>query len=147
MISFSKQHNEHNTWQDWGQDLAPDLTPMIDILFILIVFFMLVMGTPFQALEIVLPKDVREEAHFTGNENQITLEIRQGAYVINEKRMIDFAELQQYLQKLLHEKPEVELIIASDKDITIEALLKVLTYLESQGITTANILMQKEALR
>ena len=41
-------------------------------------------------------------------------------------------------------KPGHELIIAGDKDVAIETLLKVLTYLQSRNVSAANILMRKE---
>lgn len=41
-------------------------------------------------------------------------------------------------------KPEHELIVAGDRSVAIEKLLKVLTYLQSQGVESANILMQDE---
>ena len=37
-----------------------------------------------------------------------------------------------------------EFVIAGDRDVSIDALLKVLTYLRSQNVEAANILMRKE---
>ena len=44
-----------------GDTLSPDLTPMLDILFIMLVFFMLTTGIVLQSLELELPSAVKEE--------------------------------------------------------------------------------------
>lgn len=126
------------------RDLAPDLTPMLDILFILLVFFMLTAGAVFQSLDLTLPSSVAEELSLLNEPKHIMLEIKKDSYAIEGKQISDFGELKQLLPDTLNARPEHELIIAGDKNIPIEQLLKVLTYLQSQGIEAANILMQNE---
>lgn len=126
------------------RDLAPDLTPMLDILFILLVFFMLTAGSVFQSLNLTLPSSVDEEITMLNEPKHIMLEIREGGYAIDGKVFNDFAALKSVVPNIFKDKPEHELVIAGDKDISIEELLKVLTFLQSQGIEAANILMQNE---
>lgn len=125
-------------------DLMPDLTPMLDILFILLVFFMLSAGAVFQSLDLTLPSSVAEALTAMNESKHIMLEIRTHDYTVDGQTFVDFEQLQQTIAKTVQQKPEHEVIIAGDKDISIERLLKVLTHLQSQGIQTANILMQKE---
>ncbi|MFV1921710.1 MAG: ExbD/TolR family protein [Methylotenera sp.] len=125
-------------------DLMPDLTPMLDILFILLVFFMLSAGAVFQSLDLTLPSSVTEALAVVNEPKHIMLEIRAHDYTVDGQATVDFEQLQKSIAKTVKEKSEHEVIIAGDKDISIERLLKVLTYLQSQGIQTANILMQKE---
>ena len=126
------------------RDLAPDLTPMLDILFILLVFFMITAGAVFQSLDLTLPSSVAEELSIVNVPKHIMLEIRENGYAIDGKTINDFAMLKKLVPDTIKAKPEHELIIAGDKNIPIEQLLKVLTYLQSQGIEAANILMQNE---
>ena len=72
------------------------------------------------------------------------LEIREGSYALDGEQMDNFIELKTALRATLAEKPDYELIVAGDRRIAIERLLRVLTYLQMQGIDAANILMQKE---
>lgn len=125
-------------------DLAPDLTPMLDILFMLLVFFMLTAGTMFQSLDLTLPSSVAEELSIVNAPKYIMLEIGERGYAIDGKQISSFQELKQLVSDTIKSKPEHKLIIAGDKNIRIEKLLKVLTYLQSQGIEAANILMQNE---
>ena len=126
------------------RDLAPDLTPMLDILFILLVFFLLTVGTVFRSLDLKLPSGVEEELTLINEPRHIMLEIREGSYALDGVPLDSFQKLKSALKDTLAAKPGHELIVAGDRRIPIEDLLKVLTYLQSQGIEAANILMQKE---
>jgi biopolymer transport protein ExbD len=141
MIQLQSTHRHDGTLQD----LAPDLTPMLDILFILLVFFMLTAGAVFQSLDLTLPSNVAEKLPVMDEPKHIMVEIRKNGYAVDGKAIANFAALQQQLPAIIAARPEHELIIASDKTIPIERLLHVLTYLQAQGIAAANILMQSES--
>ncbi|TNE39174.1 MAG: hypothetical protein EP348_03865 [Alphaproteobacteria bacterium] len=126
------------------RDLAPDLTPMLDILFILLVFFMLTAGAVFHSLDLTLPSSVEEEVTLVNEPKHILLEIREAGYGLDGTDFATFEGLKKALAKAHDAKPDYEMIVAGDKHISIEKLLKVLTYLRSRGIEAANILMQKE---
>ncbi|MEP3246216.1 MAG: biopolymer transporter ExbD [Sneathiella sp.] len=124
-------------------DLAPDLTPMLDILFILLVFFMLTAGSVFQALDLTLPEDVTETVPPLDAPRHIMLEINETAYRLDGKEIKDFDDLKAQLKALRAARPEEELVIAGDRKISVERFLDVLTYLQSQDIKAANILMTR----
>ena len=126
------------------RDLAPDLTPMLDILFILLVFFMITSGAVFQSLDLKLPTTASQEQSLFNQTNHIMLEIRPTNYALDGKIIDNFDMLKTALPATLKQKATQEFVIAGDKNIPIERLLKVLTYLQSQGIEAANILMQSE---
>jgi biopolymer transport protein ExbD len=139
MIKIPSHHDSSS-----NEDVSPDLTPMLDILFIMLVFFMLTTGVVLQSLELELPSSVMEELTLLNEPKHIMLEIRKEEYSLSGEVIIDFEKLRQSVPAIIKEKPDYELIVAGDKDISIERLLKVLTYLQSQGINAANILMQHE---
>lgn len=125
-------------------DFAPDLTPMLDILFILLVFFILTAGAVFQSLELTLPENVSEELELAQAPKHIMLEIRPQNYALDGEEFSTLADLKDRVSTAVRAKPDYELIVAGDKQASIERLLNVLTYLQSQGIDAANILMQKD---
>lgn len=137
-------HMSPDSGDDILNDLAPDLTPMLDILFILLVFLILTAGAVFQSLELTLPASAAEEIELVNKPKHILLEIRQVGYAIDGEELENFNTFKRNIVGLIRAKPTHELIVAGDKTIPIERLLKVLTYLQSQGIQTANILMQEE---
>lgn len=129
---------------DYINDLVPDLTPLLDILFILLVFFILTAGAAFQSLELTLPENVSEELELIQESKHIMLEIRPHGYAINGQTIGTLHVLKDEITKHVKNNPDHELIVAGDKNASIERLLNVLTYLQSQGIQAANILMQKD---
>lgn len=126
------------------RELAPDLTPMLDILFILLVFFLLTVGTVMRSLDLQLPSAVEEELEQLNEPRHIMLEIRESSYALDSQEFTHFGELKEAIKESRAAHSDHEIIVAGDRQISIEKLLKVLTYLQSQGIEAANILMQKE---
>ncbi len=127
------------------QELAPDLTPLLDILFILLVFFMLSARVALQSLDITLPSSVAGSLSPINQSAHILLEIQEQAYVLDGEKISDFRQLETAISGLTLARPSDEIIIAGDRRISIARLLKVLAYLRSQGIEAANILMEEEA--
>ncbi len=123
------------------RDLAPDLTPMLDILFILLVFFMLTAGAVFQTLNLELPSAGKSEAALPRNAAQLVLEIRPRGYAINGEAIADFEALKLAMATAGGKK---EVVVAADRGIAIERLLKVLVEARSSGFVTADILMKNE---
>jgi len=125
-------------------DLAPDLTPMLDILFILLVFFILTAGAVLQSMELTLPSAVSEELEMVDSPHHILLEIREHGYAVNGKTINGIDDFKAAVASQVKEQINDPVIVAGDKNISMERLLDVLTYLQSEGIQAANILMQKE---
>lgn len=125
-------------------DMAPDLTPMLDVLFILLLFFMLTAGAVFQSLKLNLPMGATDDQNAARMSEHILLEIRPDGYALDGREHHGFAALKAALPGVIQDKPGRPVIIAGDKDVAIEPLLKVLTYLRSQNVESANILMRKE---
>ncbi len=131
------QHSSH--------ELAADLTPLLDILFILLVFFLLTAGSVFPSLDLVLPESVSEDFTASSQPKNIVLELHKGFYRIDGEKISSFDLLKNAIPDAIKQKPGHEFIIAGDKDVTIEKLLQILTYLQSKNIATANILMQQHS--
>ena len=140
MIYLSSSQEPLSTWQA----VLPDLTSMLDILFILLVFFMLTVGTVFQSLDLKLPSSVMQDIPQDNLKKHIVLEIGHGRYAVDGNPVMDFQQFKVLVVQQIKDKKDHEVIIAGDKNISIERLLKVLTYLQSQGIEAANILMQQK---
>ena len=125
-------------------ELAPDLTPLLDIVFILLVFFMLSAGVALQSLDIQLPSSVVQTQSPLPPSPHVVLEIQRHRYVLGGRKMSTFNELKEAVSAAVAVQPGREFVIAGDREIAIGRLLQVLTYLQSQGIVSANILMQEE---
>lgn len=129
---------------DAGEGGGPDLTPMLDILFILLVFFLLTAGAVFQALDLNLPETVAEDLQPPQAEEPLVLEIRDAGYAINGDAVTSFDALAAKLSAAVQRAPDREIVVAGDKDASIERLLRLLNHLRAEGVEAANILMKKE---
>ena len=140
MIQLAHTDIQSSTWKM----VLPDLTSMLDILFILLVFFMLTIGTVYQSLNLKLPSSVMQEIPQEDIKEHIMLEVGHDQYALDGKIVTEFESFKTLVLNEIKNKPHHEVIIAGDKDISMEKLLTVLTYLQLQGIKAANILMQEK---
>ena len=122
----------------------PDLTSMLDIFFILLFFLMMIVGNMFQTLDITLPQSVSEQLPHLENEKRIILEIGTKSYALNGQRIHDFSELKSRFPLARKARPDHKIIVAGEKSISMERFLQVLSYLRSQNVDLANIVMQNK---
>lgn len=117
---------------------------MLDILFILLVFFLLTAGAVFQAMDLTLPETVAEDLHPPLAEAPLILEIRSTGYAVDGEAMASFDTLMVKLAAAIRAAPAREIVVAGDKDASIQRLLRLLNHLRTEGVEAANILMKKE---
>lgn len=125
-----------------ADDINPDLTPLLDIIFILLIFFMLTSGNIAQSLKMTLPENVQKALPNMEVEKHILLEIGKNSYGFDGKKFSRFHQLDAVIKT--KNWKENKLIIASDKEVSVEKLLEVLTYLQQNGIKNTNILMKNK---
>jgi biopolymer transport protein ExbD len=126
------------------KDLIPDLTPMLDILFILLVFFMLTIGQVFEGMDLTLPKSTAQKIQQTQIDNMIVLSLgdHENSYAINNRKFVTIEGFKSDILKTVQDNPDEKIILAGDRTVSLERLLNILTFLNDNGIQTANILMQ-----
>lgn len=122
-------------------DFMPDLTAMMDILFILLVFFLLTAGTAFHKLELNLPATKSKTLPVASKSKTLLLEVKDSEYLLAKQPVADLEDLAEQLPKLMADNPGSKLIVAGDKAISLERFLEVLTFLRVKGIDAADILM------
>lgn len=124
------------------RDLMPDLTPLIDVLFILIVFFLLIIAPNFRVLDLQLAAD--KDAALIDHEPQLVLEITSDYYVLDGERLATLTAVKTALSAAVQSRPHHPLVLATDRRLSMERLLPVLSALQAQGILAASILLRGE---
>ena len=81
---------KHNTDENDFSQSALDLTPLLDILFILLVFFMLTSGLTALFFDLNLPSS-EKNLSAGDSHKQITIAIHPNHYQLDSKRFTDFA--------------------------------------------------------
>lgn len=122
--------------------LAVDLTPMLDILFIVLVFFLLTANPAVHALQVELPtKGAAQSETLTSQTRlQLTLFAKQ-QWALNDKIFTDWPDTQRAFKQAINRAPETEIVIATAKDASVERLLEVMTFLKQHDLQVAQIRM------
>ena len=88
---------DSNFFGNFDEEPQIDLTPLIDCLFMLIIFFVLTMTFSRPVLEIVLPEAVHAEA--SGKRDEILLNVKSdGTFWLDQDRQVTLAELASELE-------------------------------------------------
>ncbi len=123
---------------------APEITPLIDIVFIVIVFLLITANTPLLTLPIDIPAADQESTLEAGAlaEMVITISAEQPYWHIDKQA---FENWEAFKESLLLNADNRVITIAADKAAPTEPLLKLLSFLNQQKIANAKIIMQKES--
>ncbi|UPW17704.1 biopolymer transporter ExbD [Agarivorans sp. TSD2052] len=142
MIRLEEQHGSFS--------MVPDLTALLDIIFIVLVFLLLTANNRVYQMDMSLPPSERGQTRLATEPAQIQLSLFQGNPIwgLGEQRYQSFKQFEVALNQQVHkpgtaeeQKPSVSL--ASERQVPVEHLLKMLELLQQLNIETTQILMEK----
>ncbi len=118
-----------------------NLTPLIDVVFILLLFFMV--STTFQReseINIELPEASTEPVE----EREEVLELvidAQGHYFIDEQQVVntELETLKQALQKSLGERSEIPVVIRADRQTPYESVVRAMDAISQLGLVQMSL--------
>ena len=116
----------------------PSLTPMIDVVFLLLIFFMLVarFGVD-KGIDINLPSALGQSSQYEGAPRLV--EIKSGNIVSLNGTQIFLDQLSSKLSQLMP-SPNALIIVRSSAEANTQDLLDVLLYLKSEKIMNVSVL-------
>ena len=106
------------------EDAAIDMTPMLDIVFIMLIFF--IVSTSFlkeAGIEVQKPKAAKAKPT---NKANIFIAIRDNGEIWMDKRVVDVERVGANLEKMLAETPSETIIIQADKEAKHGQVVKVM---------------------
>ena len=116
----------------------PSLTPMIDVVFLLLIFFMLVARFGIdKVIDINLPSALSQSVQYEGAPRLV--EIKSGNIVSLNGSQISLDQLSNNLRELMP-SPNALIILRSSAEANTQDLLDVLLYLKSEKITNVSVL-------
>lgn len=123
---------------------SPDLTSLLDVLFIVLIFLLLTISIPVDMLPVTLP-EVGEVATETVDTDLPIVSIKQSGdetiYVLDER---EYLSLESLLATMTSESSAVTSVaVAADAKVTSESLIQLLAELANADITLANLLISK----
>jgi len=128
---------------------SPDvnLTPLIDVVFLLLIFFMV--STTFDRdseIPIVLPDASAEPVTVEDNPIEITID-EQGHYYLNKQLVINtqLVTLKRALKKIAGERKSPPLIISADANTSHQAVVRAMDAARQLGFVQISIATQHKA--
>ncbi|GAB7226575.1 biopolymer transporter ExbD [Vibrio rotiferianus] len=135
MIKAPQDNNSHG--------LTPDLTPLLDIIFIVMVFLMLTAAVKLDSLDVNLPS-TDSQAVAEVDKQSITVNIlkEEPHWAINGKAYIDW---ENFTIALLEENKSTDkpIVIGAEKTADIQSLVKLLGFLQENGIQATQLLTEE----
>ncbi|MDH5471300.1 MAG: biopolymer transporter ExbD [Gammaproteobacteria bacterium] len=130
-----------NLKPDRRDDIDLNLTPLIDVVFLLLIFFMV--STTFEKqskLKIMLPEATAAAEERT--DNPITIGIdASGRYFINDRQLVNTQAktLKLALMKIVADKKDVSLVIRADAKTPHESVVKAMDVAAQLNLTQMSI--------
>lgn len=121
--------------------LAPDLTPLIDVVFILLIFF--IVSSVFKKEELALILDLP-----SSNAQEVEIEPKTVSIEINQKdvaihgKKVSFEELDYELSQIKNSKKDI--IVRIDKNVVYQKVVRVLDNLQKYELNNLSLVTQKE---
>lgn len=120
--------------------ITPDLTPLIDVVFILLIFF--IVSSVFKKEELALFLDLPSSSaqELEVEKKEISIEISKDKFAIYGKE-VSIEELDIELAKITEKKKSI--IVRIDKNVIYERIVKVLDNLQKYDLNNLSLVTKK----
>ncbi|MRI33087.1 biopolymer transporter ExbD [Endozoicomonas sp. OPT23] len=124
---------------------AADLTPLLDVVFIVMVFLLFTANVQTLSLPVNLPEASREEASLSQEPKTLTVSIlaENQPWALEEQKFNDFESLSKALLLKVKEAPETTVLVAGDKEAPLGRLVELMAFFSKHKITAAQVLMEE----
>ncbi|WP_405354882.1 ExbD/TolR family protein [Fusobacterium polymorphum] len=130
-----------------GGTLVLEITPLIDVVFLLLIFFML--ATSFDersAFKIDLPKSTAVKTKSTLKEVQVLVDKDRNVYLRytdnsgkSQNEKLDLTSFVSVVSEKLNNSENKDVIISADKDIDYGFIVEIMSLLKESGASAINI--------
>ncbi|MFL0987468.1 ExbD/TolR family protein [Vibrio parahaemolyticus] len=123
--------------------LTPDLTPLLDIIFIVMVFLMLTAAVKLDSLDVALPStDSQTVAEVDKQSITVNILKDEPYWAINGQTYIDW---ENFTLALLEESKSTDkpIVIGAEKTANIQSLVQLLGFLQENGIQATQLITEE----
>lgn len=119
-----------------------ELTPLLDIVFIVVVFLLLTANAPLLKLSVDIPEAPKSASLAVAEPDSLVISIQKDepVWMLEGNRMSTWAEFESTLLERL--TPNRSISIATDKSASAENLVKVMSFLNAQAMANVQIVME-----
>jgi biopolymer transport protein TolR len=108
-----------------------NLVPLIDVLLVVLFFYMIISPMMSRGLDVNLPKSA---ANTVKQEERIVLTVTRRQELFVEKERVDIARLKDVLDSIRKTKPLINVYLRADRDAPYGAVVKVMDVVKRAGI-------------
>lgn len=128
---------------DSSSSSFPDMTALLDVIFILLVFLLLTANTATEIFDIDLPNDAGSQTRIAEIDKQITLTLfaETDKWGIEGQQFSDWLAFQTAFKQRIQHMDAPEVIVAGDRQASLEKTLKLLAFLQENKLSAAQILV------
>lgn len=123
-----------------GFSSEPNLTPMIDVVMVLLIIFMVIVPTARKALDVQLP-DPTPAPTTSVSSDQIVLEVqRDGSYLINKQPVAGgTAGLAQMIHSTFDTRPEKIMFVKGDPNAKYQQVIQAMDIARGAGVKVLGV--------
>jgi len=108
-----------------------NLVPLIDVLLVVLFFYMIISPMMSRGLDVNLPKS---ESNTVKPEDRIVLTVTRNQELFIEKDRVQMARLKDILDSIRKSKPNINVYLRADKDAPYGAVVQVMDIVKRAGI-------------
>jgi biopolymer transport protein TolR len=109
-----------------------NVTPLVDVMLVLLIIFMMTAPMMMQGVEVNLPKTTTRQ--IKAQEDPLILTINKNREIFLETRRIELEGLEAKIRKIFENRREKEILLRADKDVPYGFVIKVIAGVKRAGV-------------
>ena len=113
-------------------DIEPNMSPMIDMVFLLLIFFIVAARIIDEKPKVLIPSAINAKAP-EDSKNRLMITITDDEKYFIRQNLVSFEELQKYLADEVNKNPKLRVLIRADQDLKYKVSEKVMNICADVG--------------
>ena len=116
-----------------------NVTPMIDVLLVLLIIFMMIVPQARKAIDLQLPDPTPAAANSMANPNQIVLEVLPGGSFAINKEAVSKERLAARLREIFDPRPDKIIFVKGDPEVTYQDVIFAMDLARGAGVKVIGV--------